>query len=149
MTKAEFLTKVQSKPGFVSIITDTLAQDHIPGDPIEKRYLYINHTNADGTMGKTYVEYLLNTTDGTASFYNMEREALDVTEPSTDQKKLNALQNYLGAKYVAYFVTRFDTTHNWAEADVFSINVDKLVKKTVIVYKKGASPIADIEVVTA
>lgn len=146
MTKAQFLAKVQAKPGFHSIISDEAASDNIVGDPIEKRYLYINHTNADGTMGKTFVYYLLETATNTASFYNVEAEALDAKEPTTNQKKLDVLTTYLGAKYAAFFVNRYDLNQNLAEADVYTLTAGKLVKKTVLVFKKGANPISDLDV---
>lgn len=147
MTKAEFLTKVQAKPGFHSIISDEVAQDNIIGDPIEKRVLYINHINADGTRGKTFVYYLYETATDTASFYNVEVEALDAKEPNTDQKKIDALEAYLGGKYAAYFINRFDLRQNLAEADVYTLAAGKLTKKTVLVYKRGANPIADADVI--
>lgn len=147
MTKAQFLTAVQSKVGFHSIIEDKLAPDNVAGDPIEKRYLYINHTNADGTMGKTFVYYLLDTVNDVASFYNVEREALDVKEPTAENKKYDALQNYLKANFNAYFIGRFDPINNWAEADTYKLETGKLTKKTVIVYKQGANPISHLEVV--
>lgn len=146
MTKAKFLTKVQSKPGFHSIISDEAAQDNIAGDPIEKRYLYINHTNADGTMGKTFVFYLYETATDTASFYNVEAEALDAKEPSTNQKKLDALTAYLAGKYASFFINRYDLNQPVAEADVYTLAAGKLVRKTVLVFKKGANPINDLDV---
>lgn len=147
MNKEVFIDAVKAKKGFHSIIQDELAPDHITGDPIEKRFLYINHLNADGTMGKTFVYYLYDTVKNIASFYNVEPENVDAKEPSIDQKKIDALQAYLKQKYNAYFVGRFDTVNNWAEADVFVLTAGKLVKKSVIVYKQGSSPIADLEVV--
>jgi len=147
MTKQELLTKVASKIGFHSIIKDELAPDNVPGDPIEKRYLYINHTNADGTMGKTFVYYLHDVANDVASFYNLEAEALDNKEPASEQKKLDALQTYLKGKYQAYFVTRFDMINNWAIADVYSLSAGTLVKKTVMVFKKGVNPITDLDIV--
>lgn len=146
MNKQEFLTKVQSKVGFHSIIEDKLAPDHIANDPIEKRYLYINHTNADGTMGKTFLYYLHDTTNDFASFYNIETIALDIKE-NPEQKKLDALQAYLKASFDAYFIGRFNPTDNWAEADTYKLNAGKLEKKSVIVFKKGNNPISHLEVI--
>jgi len=71
MTKAQLITSLEGKVGFHSIISDELALDNKAGDLIEKRYFYINHTNADGTMGKTYVYYLLDVANDAASFYNV------------------------------------------------------------------------------
>lgn len=147
MTKAEFITKVQAKPGFHSIISDEASQDNIISDPIQKRRLYINHTNADGTMGKTFVYYLYDEKNDVASFYNVEVEALDAKEPNTDQKKIDALQAYLNAKYAAFFINRFDLQQNIAEAEVYTLAAGKLTKKTVLVFKKGDNPISDAEVV--
>ena len=147
MTKQELLTKVQAKVGFHSIIKDVLAPDHEAGDPIEKRYLYINHLNADGTMGKTYVFYNFDEANNLAWFYNVETEALDNKAIGADQIKLNALTAYLKANFNAYFVNRFDLSNNWAEADTYKLEASKLTKKAVIVYKQGANPISHLEVV--
>lgn len=147
MTKEQFIAAVEAKKGFHSIIKDELAPDHVPGDPIEKRFLYVNHLNADSTMGKTFVFYLFNPATDEAWFYNIEAEAVDAKEPTTEQKKINALQTYLTGKYAAFFVNRFDTVNNWAEADVYVLTAGKLAKKTVLVYKKGTNPIADVDIV--
>jgi hypothetical protein len=145
MTKAQLIAAVQAKTGFVSIIKDELARDHVPGDTIEKRFLYVNHINADSTAGKKYVYYLHDTVNDTAWFYNVE-EALDNRSVSSDQQKLDALQDYLKINFNAYFVNRFDITNQWAEADVYTLNTGKLTKKTVIVYKNGTNPIAHLDV---
>lgn len=148
MTKQEFLTTVQNKAGFHSIIKDELAPDNVPNDPIEKRYLYVNHTNSDGTMGKTYVYYLYDEANDNAAFYNVEPEAVDMKAISSNQEKLDALQNYLATNFDAFFVIRYDFTNNWAEADTYKYNTTSklLDKKTVIVYKKGSNPIAHLVV---
>ena len=147
MTKEQFLTQVQGKKGFHSIIKDDVAPDNIAGDTIEKRYLYVNHTNADGTMGKTFVYYLLDKDTNEASFYNVETEALDAKEVSGDQKKLNALQDHLKSNFDAYFVIRFDMDNLWAEADVFKLTAGELVASKVMVFKKGTNPIAHLTIV--
>lgn len=147
MNKAQFLAAVESKVGFHSIIKDEVAPDHIAGDSIEKRYLYINHINADGTAGKTHIEYLYDTVNDVAWFYNQEREAVDVREPSADQKKLNALEAYLKANFNAYFLIRANLTNNWAEADTYKLEIDKLVHKKVMVYKISNNPIAHLEII--
>ena len=90
MIKSELQAALEAKKGFVSIINDELAQDHVSGDKIEKRRFYINHTNSDGTMGKTFVYYLHNIETDEANFYNVEPEAVDAREPSTEQKKVDA-----------------------------------------------------------
>lgn len=148
MTKQELLNKVGGKKGFHSVIKDELAQDHIAGDPIEKRYLYVNHVNEDGTMGKKFVFYLLDTENDVASFYNVEEE-LDRFEMPEDVKALKALENYLGQKYQGYFLIRYDLAQRIAEADVFVLKTGVLTKKTVLVFKKGTNPINDIDIITA
>ena len=147
MTKQELLTKVQNKIGFHSIIEDTLAPDNKAGDPIEKRYLYINHTNADGTMGKTFVYYLHDIANDVASFYNVETEALDNRELNTEQKKIQALQTYLKTNFDAFFITRIDVTNNWAEADILTLNTGNLTPSKVLVFKKGATPVTHLVIV--
>lgn len=148
MLKQELLDAVAAKKGFVSIAKDDVAPDNVQGDEIEKRYLYVNHTNADGTMGKTFVFYLHNTTTDEAWFYNDEPENVDQKEPNSEQKKLDALAAYMKTNFDAYFIGRFDTTNNWAEADVFMLAAGKLTKKSVLVFKKGTNPINHLEVVT-
>ena len=147
MTKQELQTKVENKKGFHSIIKDDLAPDNVAGDPIEKRFFYVNHTNADGTMGKTFVYYLHDTENDEAWFYNVETESVDAKEPNTEQKKLNALQNYLGSTFAGFFINRFDLENNWAEADVYEVSGQDLTKSTVLVFKKGSSAITHRKVV--
>lgn len=147
MTKAQLQSAVEAKKGFLSIIKDELAPDHVAGDPIQKRFFYVNHVNADGTAGKTFVYYLWDEANDTAWFYNVETESVDAKEPTTEQKKLNALQAYLKANFNAYFVIRFDFDNNWAEADVFKLTTGKLVASKVMVFKAGNNPISHLEIV--
>lgn len=147
MTKAQFITAVQGKTGFGSIIQDNLAPDNLAGDVIEKRYLYINTVNTDGTAGKTYVYYTLDTQADVASFYNVAPDSFDTKGVSPDGAKLNALTAYLKANFNAYFIGRIDFANNWAEADVFTLTTGKLVKKAVIVFKQGANPITHLDVI--
>lgn len=149
MKKQEFLNQVAAKKGFHSIIKDDVAPDNVPNDSIEKRYLYVNHTNADGTMGKTFIYYLYDKEADNASFYNVEPEAVDQKEPAADQKKLNALEAYLSANFNAFFVLRFDLNHNWAEADVFNLAAGKLTKSSVLVFKQEGKPINHLEIISA
>lgn len=148
MTKQELLNKVTTKQGFQSIIMDTLAPDHVNGDTIEKRFFYINHVNADGTAGKTYLYYLHDTINDVAWFYNVEAETVDAREPSADQKKINALQAYLKANFAAYFllVGRIDTVNNWAEAEVFTLAGGVLTRSKVLVFKKGTQQITHLTI---
>jgi len=148
MNKVELITKIEAKVGFVSIIKDELAPDHVVNDPIEKRFLYVNHVNADGTMGKKFVYYLLNTETDEAGFYNVEEE-LDSKELPANVKALKALEAYLAGKYEAYFVLRYDLEQKVAEADVFELNADKsaLASKKILAYQKGTDPIKDIDIV--
>jgi hypothetical protein len=146
MTKTQLQAQLEAKKGFVSIIKDALAPDHVAGDPIEKRFWYVNHTNADGTAGKTYVYYLHDTQNDTAWFYNQEIEAVDAKEPSAEQKKLNALQSYLKATFDAFFIVRFDLINNWAEADVFKLTNGQLVQSKVLVFKRESNPIAHLTI---
>jgi hypothetical protein len=144
MKKSDLLAAVEAKIGFHSIIEDSVAPDNKPGDQIEKRYLYINHINADGTAGKTFVYYLHETATDDAWFYNVEVEAVDSKEPSSDQKKLDALQAYLATTFDAYFVLKVDIKNNWAEAETFKLNAGALDRKNVLVFKKGNNPITHL-----
>jgi len=147
MTKQELQTAVEAKKGFLSIIKDELAPDHVPNDPIEKRFFYVNHTNTDGTAGKTFIFYLHDTVNDTAWFYNAETESVDTKEPTTEQKKLDALQSYLKSTFSAFFIIRCDLTNNWAEADTFTLVSGKLAAKKVLVFKVGTNPINHLEIV--
>ena len=116
-----------------------------PGGDLEKRHVVVETQNEDGTVGIYNIFYLHNKTTDVAKFYNAEPEIL--TNVSNDEKKLKALKNYLAGKYQAYFIGRYDLVNNWAEADVFSLNAQKLEMKSVLVFKKGSNPINDIDVV--
>lgn len=147
MTKTQLLNAVQGKIGFHSIVKDEVAPDNIIGDPIEKRYLYVNHLNGDGTMGKTYIYYLLDTATQEAWFYNLETENLDNKEHNSEQKKLDALQAYLDANFDAYFIVRYDTTKNWAQADVFTQSGQDLTQSKVLVFKPAQGAITHKNIV--
>lgn len=147
MVKAELQAKLEAKQGFVSIIKDDVAPDNVSGDVVEKRFFYVNHVNADGTAGKTFVYYLHNTETDEAWFYNVETEAVDTKEPTTEQKKLDALQAYMKANFAAFFVLRFDLENNWAEADVFEVSGTDLAKSSVLVFKLGTNPITHRKIV--
>lgn len=148
MNQAELINAVKAKKGFVRIIKDELAPDAIPTDKTQKRLLTIEHSNGDNTAGITYVYYLHDTENDVAKFYNVEPENLDNTELSLDLKKEHALKQYLGGKYAAYFIERTDYVNNWAEATVYVLAASKLTKKQVLVFKKGTSPISDLDIVT-
>jgi hypothetical protein len=146
MDKEGLIAQLKSKNGFMSILEDSLSSDSKSAD-IEKRYMLVEHQNADGTVGTTSVYYLFNTKTGEAKFYNIVPNSFDSRETSPDMVKQQALEAYLKAKYNAYFIGRTDFVNNWAEADVFTLTTGKLVKKKVLVYKQGVNPIADIDVV--
>jgi hypothetical protein len=141
MTKQQLLDKVAAKTGYVSIAKDDLAPDHIPGDPIEKRYLYINVLNADGTMGKTYQYYLYNTTDGTAAFYNVESEVLDTKAMTNDQKRFDNIEKYLKQNFHSYFIREVNMNIDTLFADVYTDNGTNLVKQQVAAFKRGTNAI--------
>lgn len=142
MTKAELLAQLEAKKGFHSIIKDDVAPDNVPNDPIEKRFWYVNHLNADGTMGKTFVYYLHDTTNDVAWFYNTEVEAIDIKEPSSNSKKLDILANYIHANFVGGKIVHFDPDNNYAEAKVFDANGEKRIW----VYKPQGKPITHVTV---
>lgn len=147
MKKAQLKAQLETKKGFLSIVKDDVAPDNVAGDPIQKRFFYLNHVNADGTAGKTFVYYLHNTETDDAWFYNQEIESVDMKEASSEQKKLTALENYLKANFDAYFVIRYDLNNLWAEADALKLTNGSLVASKVLVFKKGTSPIAHLTIV--
>lgn len=138
MTKAQLQAVVQAKVGFHSIISDELAPDNKAGDPIEKRFFYINHLNADATMGKTFIYYLLDIVGDIASFYNVEPESVDTKELSIQAKKFLAVENYLKTTFAFYFPNRSGSHQNtvWLEADVYTDGVS-LTKTTIIASRVG------------
>ncbi len=149
MTLQALIAKIEAKQGFHSFINGVegeLARDHVPGDPIEKRCFYVNHTNADGTMGKKFVYFLYDRANDSASFYNVEEE-LDFKKLPPKVEQLKALEAYLAGKYEAYFVIRYDLDQKVAEADVFELENSTLTKKRVLVFKKGTNPINDLVIV--
>lgn len=146
MKKTDLITKLENKDGFKSIVSDKKAPDS-PDGALEKRFLEVATINADGTAGIYHVYYLHDTATDDAWFYNVEVEALDNKAVSSEQVKLNTLADYLKTNFDAYFVVRYDLTNLWAEADVFKLTTGKLVKSSVVVYKKGNSPISHLNVV--
>ena len=149
MKKADIIAKIQGKVGIHSFVDDKPAPDNIQNDVLQKHYFLINNLNADGTMGKTYVYYLLDTVTGDCFFYNTEVETLDIKDSGTEQKRIINMKKYLENKYFAFFTgaTYLETGNAFIEATVFVLNVDKLTKKNVIVFKKGATPINDYDVI--
>ena len=149
MLKQDLITKIQGKVGFKGIISDELAPDSpdVTGaNKVEKRFFKVATINADSTAGITFVFYLLDTVTDEAWFYNVEPESVDIKEPNTDQKKLDALQAYLTANFDAFFLIRWDMTRNWAEVDTFKLNAGTLKAQKVIVFKKGANPISHLNI---
>lgn len=149
MKKEDLLVAVRSKKGFVRIIADEVAQDDIKTDEnLNKRYLTVEHRNTNGTAGITYVFYMHKVDTDDAYFYNHEPENLDANEETVEIKRLRRLEEFLAGKYAAYFIGRYDLKNFWAEADVYTSDVNnKLTKKSVIVAKRGTNPIADQDVI--
>ena len=144
MNKAELLKKIEEKVGFKAIVSDRLALDSpkiTNTNKIEKRYFEVATTNADGTAGITFVFYLLDTLNNEAWFYNTEPEAVDIKEPTTENKKLNRLLNYLESNFHSFFVDQVNMDINTVFADVYILEVGSLVKKRVAVFKRGETPI--------
>ena len=150
MLKQDLIAKIQAKVGFKDIISDELAPDSpdvTETNKIEKRFFKVATINADDTAGITFVFYLFDTVTGEAWFYNVEPEAVDIKEPNTDQKKLDALQAYLKANFDAYFTLRWDLVNNWAEADTYKVESGALKAQKVMVFKRGTNPITHLNIV--
>lgn len=148
MNKADLITKVGSKTGFVRVISDVLAPDNIPNqDLLDKKILKVEHTNSDGTKGVTNVYYLEDKASGDVAFYNQEPQVFDQRAVSLDAQKQEALETYLKANFNAHFINRVDFDNNWAEADTYTLEGGSLTKKTVLVFKDGANPISHLVVV--
>lgn len=144
MTKQEFLTKVQSKPGFVRIVSDSIAPDSRDSE-VDKKFLTVQVQNEDGTNNYVNVFYTENKATLDVNFFALE--PVSFTKETDNQKKQDALETYLKGKYAAFFITRFDFQNNWAEADVYVQGDGNVSKKTVLVFKRGANPITDVDIV--
>lgn len=144
MNKAELLEKVQGKVGFKAIVSDRLTPDSpkiTNTNKIEKRFFEVATVNADGTAGITFVFYLLDTSKDEAWFYNTEPEAVDIKEPTSENKRLNRLINYLEKNFHSFFVDQVNMDINTVFADVYILEADSLVKKRAAVFKRGETPI--------
>ena len=148
MNKAQLLTSIQSKAGFVSIVSDNVAPDS-PTGVKEKRYLVVETLNADSTKGITNVFYIHDTETDTAWFYNVEPVAFDNQYKNIPQQTLEALQNYCKTNFEAYFLIpdRIDAENKWAVVEAYTISSGKLAKSLKMVYKKGTNPITHIDII--
>lgn len=147
MIKQQFLDLIATKEGFVRVVSDNLAPDSPTLGNTEKYQLTIETVNDDGTGGIVVVTYLRDKITDETKFYNVEPKGLKKETISSDQVKLNALQDYLKGNFNAFFVVRTDLVNNWAEADVFTLAAGKLTQSKVLVYKQGTSPVSHIEIV--
>ena len=145
MTKAQLLTAVSSKQGFVGVISDNLATDSVGAK--QKRFLTVETLNADGTKGITSVFYVHDTQTDDAWFYNVEPVAFDKTLVSAEEQVAKALNDYCKATFDAFFVVRVDGVNKWAEVEALVLNAGNLQKKNVLVFKKGANPITHLNIV--
>lgn len=151
MTKTQLLAAVQAKPGFVAIVSDKLAQDSAVavGEGKEKRFLVVEHQNTDGTRGSYAVYYILDTTNQTAWFYNVEPAAFDSQYKAVPQQTLDALKAYCKATFAAYFLIpdRIDAENKWAVVEAYTSSSGKLVKSLKMVYKQGSNPITHVDII--
>lgn len=148
MNKAEFITKVEAKDGYVRTISDALTNDSPVGDT-QKRFLLIETTNTDGTAGITNVFYMLDTVNDVVKFYNVEPVSFDTATKSVPQQTIDALDTYCKATFDAYFLIpdRIDAENKWAVVEAYMVQGADLVKSNVMVFKKGTSPIAHLTIV--
>ena len=144
MTKAQLQSQLEAKTGFVSIIKDEPAPDNVPGDPIEKRFFYVNHINDNGTAGKTFVYYLHNADTDEAWFYNVENEELD---NQASQKKLAVLTDYCDATFDAYELEKVNYEKKWATVTTFTIGASNVTQGKAFVYKNGNNPVTHKDLV--
>lgn len=145
MKKTDLITKVQSKTGFKSIVNDVIAPDSPKtneNQKIEKRYFEVATANADGTAGITFVFYLYDIVTEDAWFYNTEVEALDINEPTVNQKKVNKIIKYLddnfdfveimgideGKERIKAQVNKFGDSNNSAQSIVIAYK-DRVTKE--------------------
>jgi hypothetical protein len=149
MTKAQFISAVKAKSGYVAILADNVAPDSVKGAIKEKRYLVVETLNSDGTKGQTHVYYIHDTENDTAWFYNVEPASFQKEAKSIDQQTLDALNAYCKATFAAYFLIpeRIDATNKWAVVEGYTLISGKLAKKNYMVYKTGTDPIAHVEIV--
>ena len=147
MKKADLLTAVSAKSGYVAIIEDRLAPDSVGTK--QKRYLLVETLNADGTKGVTNVFYVHDTVSDDAWFYNVEPKTFDITEKPVDQQTLDALRDYCKANFAAYFLIpdRIDAANMWAVVEAYTLVSGKLAKSLKMVYKQGTNPITHVDIV--
>lgn len=148
MTKAELVTIVEGKTGYVAILKDAVAPDNVAGTK-EKRYMLVETLNTDGTKGITNVTYVLDTGTDEAWFYNAEPVSFDTGVVSVPQATIDALKAYCVANFEAYFLIpeRIDAENNWAVVEAYTVSGSDLAKSTVMVYKKGTNPITHVTIV--
>jgi len=143
MTKEELITKVEGKVGFKSIVKDELAGDSpevSESQKIEKRYFEVATVNGDGTAGITFVFYVYNTETEEAWFYNQEVEALDIKEPTVNQKKIEKIINHLDDNYDFVEVIAADEGKERVKARVNKFNTNGgSVESFVIGYKDSVT----------
>lgn len=147
MTKAELLTAVEGKTGYVATLADTLALDSIGTK--QKRFLVVETLNADGTKGITNVFYVHDTQTDEAWFYNVEPVGFQKESKSLEAQAVGAIENYCKTNFNAHFLLRdrIDAVNKWAVVEVYTLNTGKLEKKNIMVFKQGANPITHLEIV--
>lgn len=134
-TKKELLDSLQSKVGFVRIISDEKTNDSKEGDSVEKRHLVIQHNNTDGTAGITNVFYLHDKESDEAKFYNEEPEAFDKQEPTVNQKKMDKILKHLTNNFDLVEILFQDDVQEKIKAKVNKFSGSKSVESLVIAYK--------------
>jgi len=138
MTKADFIASVEAKPNFIKWAKLPEVAERI-GD-VEKwnGIAYINTT--EGYTNTFNVWFIVDTATGNATW-----QTIDTLEPNKNatQVAINALTTYLKSNFAAYFLIpgKADVVNKWAEAEVFIVSGNDLVRKNVIVYKQGTNPI--------
>lgn len=147
MKKAQLLTTVSAKPGYVAIVSDNLAPDSVGGK--QKRYLVVETLNADGTKGMTNVFYMHDTATDDAWFYNTEPVAFDVKYEDATAVDLKGIRNYCKNTFFAYFFVegRVDADNKRAVVEAYTLTDGKLVKSLVLVYKPAGNPVTHLAIV--
>lgn len=143
MNKQEFITAVEAKPNFIKWAQTPIVKETVGTIEHHHGRAYIS-TN-DGTQVFN-VWFFVDTETGEANWQN--QDTLD-PDNNANPAKTKALENYLTATFDAFFITKLDLVHNWAEAEVYKLAAGKLSKTTILVFKKGSNPINHLEVVTA
>lgn len=148
MTKAELITDLSSKAGFVSINKDVVDNSFWDSNQIEikrKSHFEVEYTDTLGNTQTTNVYYIEDTTNNTAKYQGSS----PVFQPDqTDQIKSNALYAYFNSKnaWKAYNVEYINPQKSFAVLTTIQKDTaNKFYTQRVIVFENSGLKDNNIE----